>query len=366
MPPTPLLSAIASRDLARLKTMLAKLRDPIPARAIGAAAGNGWKDGVVALADAGGDLNALHRNYRPLHALIQEKPHVGGSSTAERLACLEWMLAHGADPEQLGAWPLARALVIAAFVGEPAYVRALVDAGASRDIFTAAALGDVAVVKALLKKDRALAATRDQGLLTTLQCCGGSRMGASDKTIAAALVEIARALADAGADPNAQTKSWAHHVAVSYFVIRSGQIETLKLLLGRGMDATAAVGTAAWENREDVLDVLLAHGAELNRAKDNARPVLNELVRWGQFANARLLLRKGADPNIADDKGWTALHQAASRGNVQMIKDLIAAGADPTRRGKDGDTPGDVALIKNKPAVVSLFGVDATPSTRRR
>src|SRR6188472_2007961 len=148
MPPTPLLSAIASRDLARLKTMLAKLRDPIPARAIGAAAGNGWKDGVVALADAGGDLNALHRNYRPLHALIQEKPHVGGSSTAERLACLEWMLAHGADPEQFGAWPLARALVIAAFVGEPAYVRALVDAGARRDIFTAAALGDVAMVKA--------------------------------------------------------------------------------------------------------------------------------------------------------------------------------------------------------------------------
>jgi len=42
-----------------------------------------------------------------------------------------------------------------------------------------------------------------------------------------------------------------------------------------------------------------------------------------------------------------------------MIKDLIAAGADPTRKAKDGDTPGDVALIKNKRAVVSLF-------TRRR
>jgi hypothetical protein len=25
--------------------------------------------------------------------------------TAKRLACLEWLLKHGADPEQLGAWP---------------------------------------------------------------------------------------------------------------------------------------------------------------------------------------------------------------------------------------------------------------------
>src|SRR5262245_51080402 len=53
----------------------------------------------------GGDVNASYRNYRPLHALIQERPHDARTGKAEpkRLACLEWLLEHGADPDALGA-----------------------------------------------------------------------------------------------------------------------------------------------------------------------------------------------------------------------------------------------------------------------
>jgi hypothetical protein len=55
------------------------------------------------LVKPGADLNAPFRNYRPLHALLQEDPHAAADKpSAERLACLEWMLGHGADPEQLG------------------------------------------------------------------------------------------------------------------------------------------------------------------------------------------------------------------------------------------------------------------------
>lgn len=39
------------------------------------------------------------------------------------------MLSHGADPEQLGAWPASRAILTAAFAGELAYVKALRQAG---------------------------------------------------------------------------------------------------------------------------------------------------------------------------------------------------------------------------------------------
>ena len=81
------------------------------------------RDSVARSGGAG--VSASYRNYRPLHALIQEKPHEGGSSTPERVKCLEFLLEHGADPQLQGAWPLASAVVIAAGVGEGAYVRVL-------------------------------------------------------------------------------------------------------------------------------------------------------------------------------------------------------------------------------------------------
>ena len=80
------------------------------------------------LKKAGADLNASWRNYRALHALLQEEPHAAaGKPAPARLACLEWLFANGADPEQLGAWPSARAIIVAsttAATGELAHHRA--------------------------------------------------------------------------------------------------------------------------------------------------------------------------------------------------------------------------------------------------
>src|SRR5690349_7984899 len=129
---SPLLAAIAAQDLTALRKALAKSKS-IPPRAIMEAGRLAWKPGLALLVKHGADLNASYRNYRAIHALIQEKPHEGGSSTPRRKACLEWLLAHGADPEQIGAWPAVRALVVAAFVGEPEYVAILKREGARID-----------------------------------------------------------------------------------------------------------------------------------------------------------------------------------------------------------------------------------------
>ena len=350
--PTPVATAVKAQDLPALKRALAKHNGPIPGQAIVAAAQLAWKPGLALLHEHGADFNATFKNYRPLHALIQEEPHAEATATAARVACLKWLIKHGADPELAGAWPAARVLVIAAFTGQPAYVEALRDAGARIDVFTASALGEDRTVKKLLAGDRALALARDGGLLTALQCAGGSRLGRKDSALSSRLLEIARSLVEAGADVNAKTRSWGQDVNVGYFVIRARQTEMLKLLLDRGLDATAAVAPAAWEGLEDVLDLLLRHGAKLDEAAEQGRPVLNDLVRWGQFKQARLLLARGASPNVADDRGWTAIHQAASRGNVKMMEDLLAAGGDRTRRDKTGATPFDIAKVKD---LVSLL-----------
>ena len=158
-----LVTAVAAKNLDALRRLLpAGKMSAIPAAAMMKAGQMAWLPGLKLLIARGGDLNASYKNYRALHALIQEEPHGVTASTSARVRCLEWMLAHGADPDLPGAWPSARALVIAAFQGERAYVDVLrKHAGGRLDIFAAAALGDATRVGKLLAADPSLALARD-------------------------------------------------------------------------------------------------------------------------------------------------------------------------------------------------------------
>jgi ankyrin repeat protein len=144
-------------------------------------------------------------------------------------------------------------------------------------------------------------------------------------------------------------------VSVAYFAIRSRQMELLALLLDHGGDPTAALTTAAWEAHVPAIDLLIARGARVDAAVDGDRPLLNNLVRWGQFKQAADLLRRGASPNLTDAQGWTALHQAVSRGNANMLRALLDAGADVTRRNNAGATPLAMAKALGRPPIVALL-----------
>ena len=315
---------------------------------------------LAALVAAGGDLNASWRQYRPLHALIQTKPHAEATTpSSSQLECFRWMLAHGADPEQHGAWPESRALLVAAFWGAREYVDILIDYGARIDVFVSAAFGDAKAVTRALKNDAGVGTIRDSGGVTVLQCAAASRLWRDDAAVKAGLMEVTTRLLDAGADPHASTRSWGHDVDAVYFAASSNHLELFAQLLARGADATRALTPALWNGGKAFAafgDVALAHGADVNRAVASGRPLLNDLIRWGQFGPARWLLEHGADPNRAqgDDlrdadgtlsttAGWTALHHAASRGNAKMVETLLAVGADPARRDREGRTPLDIA-----------------------
>jgi ankyrin repeat protein len=328
----------------------------VEAKTILHAAGKADRAALERLVAKGADLNALWRGYRPLHALIQEEPHAeAGEPTEERLACLEWLIEHGADPELCGAWPPAPALLVAAFVGSRAYVDLLLAKGAKRDLFGASALGDLAAVERALAKDPAVARARADGGLTALQCAAGSRMGRNDAKSAAKLLSIAEALLDAGAEPNALTKSWSHEVDAAYFACGSRNPAMLELLLDRGADATAALPSAAWKDAEDLLDLCLEHGARIDGASHEGKPLLNQLVRWGQVKQALRLLERGASPNVPDERGWTALHQAASRGNERMLRACLERGGDRTARDKNGLAPVVVAMAKGHAKLAAIL-----------
>lgn len=326
------------------------------AKSVQDAAVKGDLDALKALYKRGADLNAQYRGYRALHALIQTKPHADATApSAQQLRTFSWLLAHGADPELPAAWPPARAILVAAFMGVREYVDLLVRHGFRTDPYVSAALGDAAAVKRALGRNASIATARDQHGLTLLQCVSASRMARRDKKVQRRLLSIAEMALDAGAEPHAATKSWSHDVDAVYFAASSHQLPVFSLLLDRGGDATRGLTNALWNGGDEFAalgDIALAHGADVNKAEASGRPLLNDLIRWGQFGPARWLLDHGADPNRSQGAdgtptaGWTALHQAASRGNVKMVEALLAAGADRARKDAAGATPFDIAKVK--------------------
>jgi ankyrin repeat protein len=190
---------------------------------------------------------------------------------------------------------------------------------------------------------------RDSGGLTALQCAAGSRYPG------AKLLDIARLLLDAGADLGARTQSWSHEVDAAYFAASAKNKAIFELLLERGADPTEALVPALWNARPDFAELALAHGAVADRAVSNGKPLLNDLIRWGQIPSTIWLLAHGASPDIPDQDGWTAVHQAASRGNERMLRAVLDAGGDATRRDKLGHTAYDVSRIMNRQKLVSLL-----------
>jgi ankyrin repeat protein len=126
----------------------------------------------------------------------------------------------------------------------------------------------------------------------------------------------------------------------------AGEADRATLLRLVQSDATAALPSAAWRDTMELAELCLGRGAEIDRAVHEGKPLLNQLVRWGQVKPALWLLERGASPNLAADRGWTALHQAASRGNERMLRACLAAGADRSARDRNGLTAIVVALAK--------------------
>ena len=353
-----LIACLRAGDLKQFRALLGT--DPEAARsaeAVVEAGRLGSTKALELLLKKGADLNAPWRGYRALHALIQEAPHKDRETpTVQRVSCLNWLLAHGANPEALGGWPATRALITAAFAGQPAYIEELRRAGAVVDAFVAAALGDIRKVERALAKDSDFAKARDSAGLSALHCCAGSRLGSKAKKIRDNLLAIARILLDHGAEVEATVRSWSHDVDAVYLAVSAGQREVFALLLERGADPIAALPPVVWRSENELAELALSHGATLDRAIDDGKPLLNNLVRWGQVGPALWMLERGASPNIADDRGWTAVHQAASRGNEKVMKAVLAAGGDAERSDNEGSTPIDIARANRRGKIVALLG----------
>jgi ankyrin repeat protein len=126
-------------------------------------------------------------------------------------------------------------------------------------------------------------------------------------------------------------------------------------------DGFTALGLAAFFGRKEVLNFLLAHGANPNAASKNQMRVmpLHSAVahRQPEIATAMVesLLLNGAEVNIAQEGGWTPLHQAAAHGQIEIIKLLLEHKANVNSKSDDGSTPLQMAQNKGYSEAAELL-----------
>lgn len=73
-----------------------------------------------------------------------------------------------------------------------------------------------------------------------------------------------------------------------------------------GERSAATLGQAARSRKTDLVQFLLASGADTNAHDASGTPLISAVAN-GSFENARLLLSRGADANARDNNGHTPL-----------------------------------------------------------
>lgn len=188
---------------------------------------------------------------------------------------------------------------------------------------------------------------------------------------------ILKALLAAGADVKAVNRDgesaltiMAAKAGAEALPIVRALVESGRRTHPRAVDLLAAIRRAAGRSTSDIVQELIAAGADVNATDEDGRPAL--IVAAGESGNAgvvRALLKAGARVNASDADGDTALTAAvreylpggdepvrkALHRDPEVIRALLDAGADAKLRGRDGRTALSLALESGNRDLIGLL-----------
>ena len=195
------------------------------------------------------------------------------------------------------------------------------------DMMAAVSTGDLARVRSILNEEPALANARNEGGDSAVLVAAYRGHEEILKTLlsSGALLDLFEAAAVGDADAiEASLKGDAPQVDQ------------------HSHDGWTPLHLAAFFGHEDVAELLLARGAEIDarsqsRRFANANTPLHAAVAGGRLKVAEALVKHGADVNLRDGSGWTPLLMASNDGNAELVTLLLTAGAD-VNADNDGKT----------------------------
>ena len=211
----------------------------------------------------------------------------------------------------------------------------------SERLFDAVRHGNTAEVGSLLDGDPALLGERRSGVSALLFA------------VYVGHPEIARIFLERGVDPDVFEASATGEVGA----LARRLEEDPSRVNAVAVDGFTPLGLAAFFRQRDALRLLLARGAEVNRASQNAQRVapLHSAVAGGDEGIVADLLARGADVEARQELGFTPLHNAAAEGNETIIRLLLDRGADRSARSDSGKTAQEIARQRGRGAAAELL-----------
>ena len=214
------------------------------------------------------------------------------------------------------------------------------------DVEKAQISSSVAVIRLLL----------ESGANVNSKCPTGGT--ALHRAIHSGLTDAVRLLLEVGADVGDYIESSTEHPLI--IACSQGSAQILDLLLQRSTKSnfssplTNLLDIAVEKGFIDVADVLIKHGADVNKATPDGKTALVIAYERRNFAAVELLLRSGADPNVKvlhiDPNSYVSRYQpvhiagvpllilAARSGDDAVVKMLLQYGAEVNWRNDDGNS----------------------------
>ena len=244
------------------------------------------------------------------------------------LDVVEMLLDAGADIDAPDSWTTRVAVspwAIARKRRRRDVVELLEARGATRDLFSAAWLGDRSLAEELLEQEPRLLDAADPAVDLMDQ-------RPITHAVESGEVDMVRFLFERGARLGRRP-----HALVD-LALDNRDHACLALLFAAGADATL-VAAGDWVLEPDFAALLLDHGADPSRDAEWIEFCTGHHGKKDDPTLVTALLDAGVDLDARDKKGRTGLHLAAKVGHLATIRVLVERGAEVTARDHGGRTP---------------------------